>query len=279
MPSASSAPPGMLLEPWFQLSRSWPVRFSGRAAMSRSSSLILLWVSLRSSAMPILLSNENGGARAPFRKAQAIATRRKERAADRLADDPLNDRKRDRLLLFGFAFGFSSRRFGAVLVDLLDQDLGDDRSGRFLEHLGDDVDALRLKLGLFGRAGDVDVDGDRNFRVKSDLHVLHSDRLDRAVQHDLALGDLGAFGFQSLDDVAGGDRAVELAGVGCLADQLDGLSVDRLRVLLGGRAALGILGLDPGAVGFEQLAVRVVGTERFLVRKQVVAGKAVLHID
>ena len=59
-----------------------------------------------------------------------------------------------------------------------------------LEHLRHDVDALRLQIGFFGRAGDVDLDRDRDFRVKRDLHLVHADRLDRAVEHDLALGDV-----------------------------------------------------------------------------------------
>ncbi len=67
--------------------------------------------------------------------------------------------------------------------------------------------------------------------------------------------------------------------VGRLADQLDGLALDVRRVLLGGGTLLGILRLDPGAVGLEQLAVGFVGAERLLVGKKIVAGKAVLHMD
>jgi hypothetical protein len=41
------------------------------------------------------------------------------------------------------------------------------------------------------------VDGDADFRVQGDLHVLHADRLDRAVEHDLVLGDLVALASSS----------------------------------------------------------------------------------
>ena len=43
----------------------------------------------------------------------------------------------------------------------------------------------------------------RNFGVKRDLHFVHADRLDRAVEHDLALGDVRADTFERLGDVAG----------------------------------------------------------------------------
>ena len=62
--------------------------------------------------------------------------------------------------------------------------------------------------------------------------------------------------FQRLGEVAGGNRAVELAGVRRLADQLDLRPVDLLGVLLGVAAALGILRLDLLAIGLEHLAVR-----------------------
>ena len=115
--------------------------------------------------------------------------------------------------------------------------------------------------------------------VQRDLDLMHADRLDWAVEHDLALGHLGALALQRLDDVAGRDRAVELAGVRRLADQLDGLAVDALRGLLGIDTLLGILGLDAGAIGLEQLLVALVGAQRLLVRKQVIARETVLDGD
>ena len=63
------------------------------------------------------------------------------------------------------------------------------RRGRFaLEHLLEDVDALGLEVGLLGRPGDVHLDRDRDFRVQRNLDVVQSDFLDRAIEHDLALG-------------------------------------------------------------------------------------------
>jgi hypothetical protein len=62
--------------------------------------------------------------------------------------------------------------------------------------VGHHVDALRLQLGLLGRAGDVDVDGHRHFRMKRNPDVLDADRLDRPVEDDLVLGDLVALRFE-----------------------------------------------------------------------------------
>ena len=81
------------------------------------------------------------------------------------------------------------------------------------------------------------------------------------------LATLWPCGFQRLGEVAGGDRAVELAGVRGLADQLDLGAVDLLRVRLGVAAALGIARLDLLAIGLEDLAVGVVGAQRLAARQ------------
>src|SRR3546814_10823541 len=72
---------------------------------------------------------------------------------------------------------------------------------------------------------------------------LHADRLDRTVEHDLALDDLVAVGLKRLDDVAYRDRAVELAGVRRMADQRQRGAVEALGLLLGIGAAGSVLGL------------------------------------
>ena len=77
----------------------------------------------------------------------------------------------------------------------------------------DDVDALGLEIGFLRRTGDVDLDHHRDLRVERDLDVVHAERLDRAIEHDLALGYLRANAFQRFRDVAGTDRAVEMADV------------------------------------------------------------------
>src|SRR3546814_16203473 len=64
------------------------------------------------------------------------------------------------------------------------------------------------------------------------LDLVHADRLDRTVEHDLALDDLVAVGLKRLDDVAYRDRAEELAGDRKSA--VEGKSVSE-RVALGGR--------------------------------------------
>ena len=160
-------------------------------------------------------------------------------------------------------------------LDLL---LGE-RGGVALEHLRHDVDALRLQVGFFRRASDVDLHRHRDLRVERDLDLVHADRLDRPVEHDLALRHLRSNAFQRLGDIAGANRAVELPGVRRLADQLDELAVDVLGRLLGVGPLLGIVGLDALAAGFEQFAVAVVGAQRLFVGQQVIAGKAVLDPD
>src|SRR3954451_21916904 len=168
--------------------------------------------------------------------------------------------------------GRRNARFGAR------RELFGERRGVTLEHLSHDVDALRLQVGLFRRARDVDLHRHRHFGVKRDLDLVHADRLDRAIEHDLALRHVSPFSLQRVDDVARADRTVKLAGVRSLADQLDSLAVDALRSRFGVAAAIGIVFLDLRAVGFEDLAVRFVGAERLLARQQVVAGEAVLDL-
>ncbi len=87
-----------------------------------------------------------------------------------------------------------------------------------------------------------------------------------------------ALGLEHLDQVAHRDRAVELAGVRRLSDQRQRDAVDRLRILLGLAAARGVVRHDPLAIGFEYLAIGFVGTKRFLVGKEKVAGEPVLHL-
>src|SRR3546814_8006829 len=107
--------------------------------------------------------------------------------------------------------------------------------------------------------------------------VCSSD-LDRTVEHDLALDDLVAVGLKRLDDVAYRDRAVELAGVRRLADQRQRGAVEALGLLLGIGAAGSVLGLQTLTVGFDDLAVGLVGAQRLLVRQQGVEGGAVLYL-
>src|SRR3546814_20820366 len=107
--------------------------------------------------------------------------------------------------------------------------------------------------------------------------VCSSD-LDRTVEHDLALDDLVAVGLKRLDDVAYRDRAVELAGVRRLADQRQRGAVEALRLLLGIGAAGSLLGPQTLTIGFEHLAVGLVGAQRPLPRQQEVAGAAVLRL-
>src|SRR3546814_2187770 len=96
------------------------------------------------------------------------------------------------------------------------------------------------------------------------LDLVHADRLDRTVEHDLALDDLVAVGLKRLDDVAYRDRAVELAGVRRLADQRQRGAVEALCLLLGIGSAGSVLRLPPLPICFEELSVVLVGSPPLL---------------
>src|SRR5690606_1451626 len=98
--------------------------------------------------------------------------------------------------------------------------------------------ALRLPLGVIGRAGTVDFDGDLDFGVQVQHDLVQADRLDRRVELDLVATDVEAFGDQRLEDVTGSDRTVELAGFASGADDDEGLAVERVGNGLGFRLAL-----------------------------------------
>src|SRR5438270_13820951 len=114
--------------------------------------------------------------------------------------------------------------------------------------------------------------------MERDSDFVKPDCLDRTVEHDLAIGDVGTNAFERFGDIARRDRAVELACVRCLPDQLDRLAVDALRRLLGVSAAMSIVFLDPGTVRFEQLEVALVPAPRLLVGQKIVAGDAVIDL-
>ena len=57
--------------------------------------------------------------------------------------------------------------------------------------------------------------------MQGDAHFMHADRLDRTIEHDLILRDLVALRLERFGEITCRDRAIELAGVGSLADQLD----------------------------------------------------------
>src|SRR5262249_26371868 len=86
--------------------------------------------------------------------------------------------------------------------------------------------AAGLALGLVLAAGDVDVDVCLDLGMERDRHGVEADCLDRAVQRHLAAADGEAAGLHHLGEIAGGHRAVELAGLASLADDDEGLAVD-----------------------------------------------------
>src|SRR5436190_9456231 len=114
-------------------------------------------------------------------------------------------------LLSRSRIGFLNGRLGRFTDRF--QLLGGEWGRVFLEHLLEDVDTLRLKIRFLGRTGDVDLDVHRDFWMERDPDLVHPDRLDRPIEHDLALGDPGADALERFDDVAGADRAVKVTHV------------------------------------------------------------------
>src|SRR3546814_16563788 len=99
--------------------------------------------------------------------------------------------------------------------------------------LGGDIDALGLKIGFFGRAGDIDLHDLIDFGVKRDPNVMDAERLDRAIEDDLVLRYLRTVSFQRLAEVAGRNRAVTLPGVRRWADDDDRFPFKHLDVQFG----------------------------------------------
>ena len=81
-----------------------------------------------------------------------------------------------------------------------------------------------------------------------------------------------------LGDVARGHRAVQAARLARLADDHHGQAGDPLGDPLGLLAALQVLRLELGALLLEARQVVLAGAQRLLLRQQVVAGEAGLHL-
>ena len=90
-------------------------------------------------------------------------------------------------------------------------------------------------------------------------------------------GDAG--GRCGFGDIAGRDRAVELARFAGLAQDDEALAFELAEVAHGGLAALGVLGLERGAVALELRPVGLGRAQRLVLREEEVAGIAVLHLD
>ena len=112
--------------------------------------------------------------------------------------------------------------------------------------------------------------------MQANQHVVDAQRLDRGVENDLAALDLAAFGRDGLDDVARGDRTVQLTRLTGLPDHDIGLAVDLGADRAGVGLVLLVAGLDGGAVEFERLQVRRRGPTGLVARQKEVAGEAVL---
>ena len=93
------------------------------------------------------------------------------------------------------------------------------------------------------------------------------------VQLHLVAVDVEAFGGQEIRDVARRDRTVELAGFASRANHHEGASIDLCGHFLGIALALEIAGFMLRPLGFEALAVGLVGTKRLSLRQKEVAGE------
>src|SRR5215212_2302829 len=139
---------------------------------------------------------------------------------------------------------------------------------------GRDRLTARLTLGFLGAAGDVDGHPNLDLRMEGDRHVVQADGLDRLVDGDLVAIDREAVLRHDLGEVAGGDRAVEHAGLAGLAQDDEALAVQLLADGLRFLAALEVAGLELGALGLEVLLVALGGAQSLAARQEEVAGIA-----
>ena len=87
---------------------------------------------------------------------------------------------------------------------------GGSSSGRILFSLRPPhchIFATRNALRFVSAARDRDGDGNFDFRVKRQRHLVLPDRLDRRIEHDLRTADLGTIGREQACDVARRNRA------------------------------------------------------------------------
>ena len=110
-------------------------------------------------------------------------------------------------------------------------------------------------------------------------HDVQANGLDRRQQRDLIAVYAHAASGDDVGDVAGRDRSVELAGFAGLTDDDEALAVERGVHLLGFGLLFQIAGLKLGALIVEALLVGAGGAQRFALRQQEIARKAVAHLN
>src|SRR5665811_2577785 len=115
--------------------------------------------------------------------------------------------------------------------------------------------------------------------MEMDSNLVEAERLDRPVQHHLPPLDGEAAFADRRGDVAGRDRAVELAVVARLADDDEVFSVELPGDALGVGLALKVVRLKLSALALEAFAVGVGGAKCLAAREEKVAGVAVLDRD
>src|SRR5262249_48788598 len=137
-----------------------------------------------------------------------------------------------------------------------------------------DILAARKPFGLVSAARDVDRDRDLDLGVKLDRRLVLADHLDRHVECDLVAVDLEAVLGEQLGEIARRYRAVELAGLGGLAQHREAFAIELLADLVGVALGLEVLGLEVGLHPLEASLVGFGRAQRLALRQQKVAGKA-----
>src|SRR5581483_9091040 len=136
-----------------------------------------------------------------------------------------------RLAALGTGLALALCLLGGWTRALLEQGFGGAPRGlggfrRLVHRLGRDRLASRLTLGLVGRTGDIDGHVRHHLGMEGDADLVQPQRLDRTIEHHLTALDREPALGEGRGDVAGRDRAVELARVARLADDNEALAVE-----------------------------------------------------
>src|SRR5581483_5980886 len=110
-------------------------------------------------------------------------------------------------------------------------------------------------------------------------YLVLADRLDRRIEHDLRAADLRTVRLEQAGNVARRDRAEQLAGLACLAQDNVGLAVKLSGKLAGLSFELEVLGLQFGLHILEALFVVSGRTKCFAARQQEIAGETIFDAD
>ena len=108
--------------------------------------------------------------------------------------------------------------------------------------------------------------------MQADLNLVQAQRFDRVGQFDLLACDGEACFNHFARNVAGVDRAIQLAGFASLANQNNGQTIKFLADLFSFGALFKVDGFKLGALGFKMFAVFFRRAQRLVLRQQVITG-------